>query len=75
MCVLILYLPTGYTFIVHTVSCRTYISFNIGQCDSFLCVCSIQGADPNAKNHNLQTPLHLAVERQHAQVMRVCDNI
>lgn len=29
------------------------------------------GADPDAQNVNLQTPLHLAVERQNIQIVRV----
>ena len=37
---------------------------------------SVQGkADKNVQNSNLQTPLHLAVQGQHVEIVRVSDFI
>lgn len=33
---------------------------------------SVKGADPDVQNINKQTALHLAVERQNIQIVRVC---
>ena len=49
-------------------------------CISFMDIVSVtlcdfplppQGADPDAQNINLQTPLHLAVERRNIQIVRL----
>ena len=41
----------------------------------FTCILACQGkANMDVQNVNLQTPLHLAVERQHTQIVRVLWN-